>query len=47
MERVLVGALKTYDDGLSRDIVKEYSASDATLQKLIKVITDQNWKKCG
>ena len=44
VERVLVGALKTYDDGLSRDIVKEYSASDATLWKLIKVITDQNWK---
>ena len=40
---MLVGALKTFDDGLSRDIVKMYSASDATLQKLIKVITDQNW----
>ena len=44
VEGVLVGALKTYDDGLSRDIVKDYSASDATLQKLIKVIADQNWK---
>ena len=44
VERVQVGALKTYDDGLSRDIVKDYSASDATLQKLIKVITDKNWK---